>query len=707
VGEAHPFLPTFALVLCTAAITTVVFQRLKQPVILGYLLAGVMVGPYVTLVPVTADRGTTETLAELGVILLLFSIGLEFSIRRLLRVGPSVAVTALFDVTIMAFLGLTAAYLLGWTAREALYTGALVAISSTTIIAKTFEDHGVGRKLRDLVFGVLIVEDLAAVLFMAGLATLSAGGGTSGAGLLGTALRLFILLMVWVIGGLLVVPRLMRFIVRLKRPETTLVASLGICFAFALLAQYLGYSVALGAFIAGSLISESGKGHAVMELVRPVRDVFAAVFFVSVGMLIQPSLLMEYRWAILLLVAVVVVGKLVSVSLGAFLAGQGPQGAIQAGMSMAQIGEFSFIIASLGLATGAVGGFLYPVAVAVSAITTLLTPFMVRNAPAAAGYVDRKLPRALQTYAALYATWVEEMRRAPARRTAGDRVKGMIRWLLVDTACVIGVIVGMAIFGVRLEEEFIARLGLSTALARGGLYVTAIACCAPFLLGIFRMARGLAQLLANLALPRTTGFDRAAAPRRAMVASLEITIVFLLGLPVLLATQPFVSSFRGVIVLGVILLLMGVGAWRSATNLQGHVAAGAEVLIDALRSSLPPEQATMEMPTTGLTGLYPVDPAAVDRLTTATHMLPGIGAPTPFRMEPHYAAAGKTLAEVGLRGRTGATVLAISRGGVGIPAPSKIERLEAGDTLVLVGTKEALRDARRILIGSATQPTAG
>ncbi len=706
-GEAHPFLPTFALVLCTAAITTVVFQRLKQPVILGYLLAGVMVGPYVTLVPVTADRGTTETLAELGVILLLFSIGLEFSIRRLLRVGPSVAVTALFDVTIMAFLGLTAAYLLGWTAREALYTGALVAISSTTIIAKTFEDHGVGRKLRDLVFGVLIVEDLAAVLFMAGLATLSAGGGTSGAGLLGTALRLFILLMVWVIGGLLVVPRLMRFIVRLKRPETTLVASLGICFAFALLAQYLGYSVALGAFIAGSLISESGKGHAVMELVRPVRDVFAAVFFVSVGMLIQPSLLMEYRWAILLLVAVVVVGKLVSVSLGAFLAGQGPQGAIQAGMSMAQIGEFSFIIASLGLATGAVGGFLYPVAVAVSAITTLLTPFMVRNAPAAAGYVDRKLPRALQTYAALYATWVEEMRRAPARRTAGDRVKGMIRWLLVDTACVIGVIVGMAIFGVRLEEEFIARLGLSTALARGGLYVTAIACCAPFLLGIFRMARGLAQLLANLALPRTTGFDRAAAPRRAMVASLEITIVFLLGLPVLLATQPFVSSFRGVIVLGVILLLMGVGAWRSATNLQGHVAAGAEVLIDALRSSLPPEQATMEMPTTGLTGLYPVDPAAVDRLTTATHMLPGIGAPTPFRMEPHYAAAGKTLAEVGLRGRTGATVLAISRGGVGIPAPSKIERLEAGDTLVLVGTKEALRDARRILIGSATQPTAG
>ena len=206
-------------------------------------------------------------------------------------------------------------------------------------------------------------------------------------------------------------------------------------------------------------------------------------------------------------------------SLGAFLAGQGTQTAIQAGMSMAQIGEFSFIIASLGLATGAVGDFLYPVAVAVSAITTLLTPFMVRQAPGAASYVDRKLPKALQTYAALYATWVEEMRRAPARRTAGDRVQAMIRWLLVDTACVIGVIVGMAIFGVRLEEEFIARLGISASLARIGLYLTAAVACAPFLLGIFRMARGLAQLLADLALPRTTGFDRAAAPRRALVAT--------------------------------------------------------------------------------------------------------------------------------------------------------------------------------------------
>lgn len=684
--------------LCTAALTTVLFQRLKQPVILGYLLAGVLIGPYLTLVPVMANQATTKTLAELGVILLLFAIGLEFSLRRLLRVGPAVAITALIDLALMVLFGSSAARLLGWTPREALFAGAFLAISSTTIIAKTFEEHHVARKLRDLVFGVLIVEDLAAVLFMAGLATIGVSGAAADAGLLGATLRLVILLTVWVIGGLLVIPRVMRFVVRMKRSETTLVASLGICFAFALLAKSLGYSVALGAFIAGSLISESGKGHAVLELVRPVRDVFAAVFFVSVGMLIEPPVLVEYRVAILVLVGVVVVGKLVAVSLGAFLAGQGTQTAIQAGMSMAQIGEFSFIIASLGIATGAVGGFIYPVAVAVSAITTMLTPFMARHAPAVAAYADRKLPKPLQTYTALYATWVEDIRRAPDRRTVGARVRTMIRWLLIDAAFVVGVVIGMAIFGTRMAAFFHLQFGVAEAFAWIGLYVTAVLLAAPFVLGIFRVSRGLAQLLAGVALPLAATLDRAAAPRRSLVTTIEIAIVFLLGLPVLLVTQPFVPGFGGLAALGALLLLLGFGAWRSAANLQGHMAAGAEVLIAALSSSLPPEQVTMEMPTTGLTGLYPVDPGAADRLGMATRMLPGIGAPTPFRMEPHYAAAGKTLAEVGLRGRTGATVLAISRGGVGIPAPSKIEKLEVGDILVLVGTKEALQRAKRMLV---------
>ncbi len=693
----HAFLTTFALVLCTAAVTTVLFQRLKQPVILGYLLAGLLIGPHVPLVPAVADHATTETLAELGVILLLFAIGLEFSIRRLVRVGPSVTVTALLDLSLMAFLGMGAARLLGWSSHEVLFAGAMFAISSTTVIAKTFEEHGVTRRLRDLVFGVLIVEDLAAVLFLAGLTTLVAGEDASGAGLLATALRLLGLLSVWVVGGLLVVPRVMRFVVRMKRPETTLVASVGICFAFALLAKALGYSVALGAFIAGSLISESGKGHQVMELVRPVRDIFAAVFFVSVGMLIDPALMVEHAGAIALLVAVVVFGKLVSVSLGAFLAGQGTRTSIEAGMSMAQIGEFSFIIASLGLYTGAVGDFLYPVAVAVAAITTLLTPSMVRWAPGVASLVDRKLPKPLQTYAALYATWVEDMRRAPTRRTVGNRARYLVRWLLVDAACVVAVIIGMAVAGPRVQAFFEAQLGVTEVIGAVLLYLLTIALAAPFLLGVFRLAGGLASLLAGLALPAHERFDRAVAPRRALVMSLEIAIVFLLGLPVLLATQPFLPLGPSLLVFGAILLLLGIGAWQSATNLEGHVAAGAQVLIEALRSTLPPEQATAEFAAVGETETIPVDDWAAERLLTATQLLPGVGAPTPFRIEAHHRSAGQSLAEIGLRGRTGATVLAITRGGLGIPAPSKLERVEPGDTVVLVGTRQAVEAAKKVL----------
>ncbi len=684
----HGFLITFAIVLGAAAVTSILFERLRQPVILGYLLAGMLIGPHLTIVPFTADRATTSTLAELGVILLLFAIGLEFSIRRLLRVGGSVAVTAVIDVSLMAWLGIGAATLLGWSPREALFTGAMTAISSTTIIAKTFDDKQVGRKLRDLVFGVLIVEDLAAVLFLAGLATLGAGGGEESS-LLATSGRLVALLAVWVVGGLLVVPKLMRFVVGLGRDETTLIASLGLCVGFAMLADALGYSVALGAFIAGSLISESGRGHQVARLVAPVRDVFAAIFFVAVGMLIDPAMILEHWVAVAVLTVVVMVGKVVSVSTGAFLAGRGTRTSVRAGMSMAQIGEFSFIIASLGLAIGAVGDFLYPVAVAVSAITTLTTPFLVGASERTAAWVDRKLPKPLQTYATLYGTWVEQLGHASKARRSGERARRLIRWLLVDTASLAAVIIGFALTGPRIRVFMAERAGLGEDLASGGMWLTGALLAAPFAFGISRVAASLADELARLALPRVGRMDHAAAPRRALVVTLEIAIVFLLGLPLLAVTQPFLPPFYGAAVLLVILVGLAVSGWRSATNLEGHVSAGAQVLLSAIRNSLPPEQATAEFP-------------VADRLVTATHMLPGMGTPERFPLEAGHHAVGRTIGEIGVRGRTGATILAITRGDTGIPAPSKVERLEVGDVLLLVGSKAAVMEAKVLLRAGAT-----
>lgn len=692
----HGFLVTFAVVLCTAAVTTVVFERLKQPVILGYLLAGLLIGPHVTFVPVVADNATTGTLAELGVILLLFAIGLEFSVRRLLRVGGQVAVTAVIDVSLMAWLGLVAARLMGFTPREALFTAAITAISSTTIIAKTFEDTKVGRRLRELVFGVLIVEDLFAVLFLAGLATLGPGGGEASPMWM-TVGRLVILLTIWVTAGLMVIPRLMRFVASLGRRETTLVASLGLCFAFALLAQELGYSVALGAFIAGSLISESGKAHLVMQLVRPVRDVFAAVFFVAVGMLIDPALVVEHWLAVVVLTAVVMIGKVIAVSSGAFLAGQGTQTSLRAGMSMAQIGEFSFIIASLGLSLGVVRDFLYPVAVAVSAITALTTPYLVRVAEPFAGWVDRRLPRPLQTYTTLYASWVEEMTKAHKEGSNAQRVRQLFRWLLLDAVVLIAITIGLSLAWPRLRELTVSQFGIPADVAQMATWVLAFVLGAPFVFGIFRVARGLAVQLARMALPQRGRLDLAAAPRRALVVTLEIGVVLLVGVPIVVITQPFLPPLRGALVLLAVLLLLGVAAWRSATNLQGHVAAGSEVLLSALRSRLPPEQATTEQP------LSPTMEYEADRFATATHLLPGMGTPQRFVVEEGHFGAGKSLAELALRGRTGATVLVITRGEEGIPAPSKAERLLPGDQLVLVGTRAATEAARHLLIAGDDQ----
>jgi CPA2 family monovalent cation:H+ antiporter-2 len=410
----HELLREITLVLCVAAARTVLFQRLRQPVVLGYLLAGLIVGPHVP-IPLVAHQDTIRILSELGVILLMFSLGLEFSMRRLVEVAPTAGVVALVQTSFMVWLGFIAGRAFGWTVRESVFAGAIVAISSTTIIAKAFEEQKIGGKLRELVVSVLIVEDLIAILLLAVLTALSAGDTPSARTILASGSRLAAFLAGFVAIGMLVVPRMIRAVCRLRRPETLLVSSVGLCFAAALLAERFGYSVALGAFIAGSLVAESGEEKEVEHLILPVRDVFGAIFFVSVGMMFDPAVVVHNWAAVLVFTALVIAGKLLGVSVGAFLTGHGTRMSVQAGMSLAQIGEFSFIIAGVGLSLGATRELLYPIAVAVSAITTLTTPWLIRSAGRVAMLVDRKLPRPLQTFAALYGTWIERMRSARAK----------------------------------------------------------------------------------------------------------------------------------------------------------------------------------------------------------------------------------------------------------------------------------------------------
>ncbi|NBD11018.1 MULTISPECIES: cation:proton antiporter [Corallococcus] len=682
--DAHAFLQALATVFCVAAVTTVLFQRLRQPVVLGYILAGFIIGPHVP-IPLVADPGIVQTLSELGVILLMFSLGLEFSLRRLFQVGPTAGLTAVIQCSVMVWLGFITGRAFGWTMLESLFTGCCIAISSTTIIAKAFDEQNIRGALRSIVVGILIVEDLIAILLMAMLTAVSTGSGLSAGDLALTVGKLAAFLVGLVGIGLFVVPRVMRSITQLQRPETTLVASVGICFAIALLAQSFGYSVALGAFLAGSLVAESGEGKEIEHLVQPVRDLFGAVFFVSVGMLIDPALIREHWAAIAVLTAVVIVGKILSVALGAFFTGNGTRTSVQAGLSLSQIGEFSFIIAGLGLSLKATGAFLYPVAVAVSAITTLTTPWFIRASGPIANWVDRKLPAPLQTFASLYGSWVENLRTSPRQKTVGARVRRMALLMLLDAAFITIIVIGTSVLLPRVTAFIEERMGWGKALTPMIVIGLAVALALPFCVGIIRMGRRLGVVLAEGALPAAANgkVDLAAAPRRMLVVALQLASVFMVSVPVVAITQPFLPGVPGAVLLLVSLAVMGFAFWKSATHLQGHMRAGAQVIVEALAAQSHAKGGE--------------DEESSDVLHGVRQLLPGIGEPESVALGEASAAVGRTLAELNLRGMTGATVLAIRRGTEGVLVPSAQEVLRAGDILALAGTHEAIDAAKGVL----------
>ncbi|MEZ4454083.1 MAG: cation:proton antiporter [Nannocystaceae bacterium] len=342
------FLDDLMIILGVSAIFTVVFQKLRQPLVLGYILAGLAVGEHTPGVRVH-DEALVHALSELGVILLMFSIGIEFSIRKIARIGLTAGLTALLEVGLMISLGYLVGQLFGWTDLESLFAGACLGISSTMLVAKAFEEKKLKGGFTEVVFAVLVFEDMIAILLLAILTAVASGNGMSPYDFAITVGKLLGFLGVLLVGGLLIVPRLLRLVAALGQPETLLVASVSVCFAMAVLAEKAGYSVALGAFLGGLLISESGHGHKVEHELRPLRDVFAAIFFVSVGMTIDPRLVAENWLPVVVLTAVVLAGKTAGVSLGSFLTGSSLRTSVRSRMSLAQIGEFSFIIATLGM----------------------------------------------------------------------------------------------------------------------------------------------------------------------------------------------------------------------------------------------------------------------------------------------------------------------------------------------------------------------
>lgn len=392
-GHLPSMIQDLALILFTGAIVTMIFKKIRQPVVLGYIIAGFLVGPYLSVTPTVADKENVETLAEIGVIFLLFSLGLEFSFKKLLRVGGSASITAFVEIIFITVAGYFAGKWMGWSTMDSVFLGGMLASSSTTIIIKAFDELGIkGKRFASIVFGVLVVEDIVVILLMVLLSTMAVSQAFEGVELLMTVLKLLFFLGLWFIMGIFLLPTFLKKTRDLLDEETLLILVIGLCLGMVLLATQVGFSAELGAFIMGSIIAETTSAERVEHLVQPVKNLFGAVFFVSIGMLIDPVTIMEYKWPVLLVTLITLFGKLFSTTLGALLSGQPLKQSIQVGMSMAQIGEFAFIVATLGLSLGVISDFLFPVAVGASAITTFTTPYLIKLSEPVYNAVAKILP---------------------------------------------------------------------------------------------------------------------------------------------------------------------------------------------------------------------------------------------------------------------------------------------------------------------------
>lgn len=428
-SELPSLVKDLALILVVAGIVTLVFKRLKQPLVLGYIVAGFLVSPHMPYLMSVVDKADIQTWADIGVIFLLFSLGLDFSVKKILRTGAAPVIAACTIIFCMMALGVIVGYSFGWKEMDCIFLGGMLAMSSTTIIYKAFSDMGLTQKgFASTVMSVLILEDILAIVMMVMLSTLASGASPDGVQVVGSILKIGFFLVLWFVVGLFVIPLFLRSVRKILNNETLLVVALGLCCLMAVVSTQVGFSAAFGAFVMGSILAETVEADKIIRLVDPVKNLFGAVFFVSVGMLVNPKILAGYAVPILLLVLAILAGQAVFGTLGYLLGGQTLKNAMRCGFSMAQVGEFAFIIASLGLSLHVISDFLYPVVVAVSVITTFLTPYMIRAAEPCYDIVIRFLPK----------RWVRRLTHiqtgaSPGNTAADSLWKVLARKMLINT----------------------------------------------------------------------------------------------------------------------------------------------------------------------------------------------------------------------------------------------------------------------------------
>ncbi|KTC10210.1 potassium transporter [Pseudomonas marginalis ICMP 9505] len=529
--HAISFIQDLAVIMLVAGVVTILFHRLKQPVVLGYIVAGFIIGPHTPPFGLIHDEDTIKTLAELGVIFLMFCLGLEFSLRKLFKVGATAFIAAFLEIILMIWIGYEIGRWFDWNTMDSLFLGAILAISSTTIIVKALNDLKMkNQRFAQLIFGVLIVEDILGIGIIALLSSIAVSGTVSSGEVFSTVGKLSLFMIVALVIGILLVPRLLAYVAKFESNEMLLITVLGLCFGFCLLVVKLEYSMVLGAFLIGAIMAESRQLVKIERLIEPVRDMFSAIFFVAIGLMIDPQILLQYAWPIAVITVAVVLGKMLSCGLGAFIAGNDGRTSLRVGMGLSQIGEFSFIIAALGVTLQVTSDFLYPVAVAVSVITTLLTPYLIRAADPLSLKIAAVMPKRMSRVFGMYGEWLRNIQPQGEGVMLASLIRKIILQVGVNLALVVAIFFTGSFFAARIGgylQGWISDPSWQKALIWGAALLLSL----PFLIAAYRKLKALSMLLAEMSVKPEMAGRHTQRVRRViaeLIPILSLLVIFLL-----------------------------------------------------------------------------------------------------------------------------------------------------------------------------------
>ena len=666
-SEIEPLIADLALILICAGVMTLIFKKLKQPLVLGYIVAGFIASPHFSLTPSVIDTASIHTWSDIGVIFLLFALGLEFSFKKIVKVGGPAVIAALTIIFGMIFLGFTVGSSFGWSKMDALFLGGMISMSSTTIIYKAFEDLGIAKKqFAGLVMSILILEDILAVVLMVVLSTVAVSNNFEGKELLFSVGKLVFFLTLWILVGIYLIPMLLRWAKKLMNDETLLVVALGLCFGMVVVAAKTGFSAAFGAFIMGSILAETIEAEHIEHLVKPVKDLFGAIFFVSVGMMVDPAMIGQYWLPIVVITLTVMVGQLVFATTGVLLSGQNLKTAMQCGFSLTQIGEFAFIIATLGVSLGVTSSFLYPIVVAVSVITIFLTPYMIRLAEPAYGFVYKHLPGRFRTFLDNYAA--SSASPTTSKESDWKRYLGSIIKVIAIYGILCIAICGLS-FGllVPLMERWIPAPWADILSAAITLIVLA-----PFLRTIV-IKHSRSAAFKSL-------WEESRANRPILVATVVMRYILALGFVFYVLARLFHIS----VVLIAVIALVAVFLMVSSRFIKKNAQRIEHTFLANFRSRELRDQYLGEK-----------KPEYASRLLSKDLHLADFDVPAEIEW------GGKTLAELNLGKRFGIQVVSILRGGLRINIPKATDRVFPQDRIQVIGSDSDLEEFGKHLRASA------